>query len=273
MRFLTLALLSFVTWSSCTPDNVTDDSSLKKYFEENKVTGCFGLYNNAQSQFTIYNLKRFSDSAYLPASTFKIVNSLIGLESGVVKDDSTIIKWDSIVRGRSECEKDLTMAKAFELSCVPWYRELARRIGQPTMQHYLDTLQYAAKFGRFVINNDLDSFWLNNHALVTADQNLGLVKKLYFDKLPFQKRTQQIVRRMMIRESNANYTLAYKTGWGTTPQGTQLGWIIGWIEENKHPYFFSLQVESTDANINMPAVRMNILKGILKQYDFFEGRK
>ncbi len=273
MRLLTLLMLTLLTWSACTPDNVTEDNSLKKYFEENKVTGCFGLYNNAQGQFSIYNLQRFGDSTYLPASTFKIVNSLIGIESGTVKDDSTIIRWDSVVRGRSECETDLTMAKAFELSCVPWYRELARRIGQPTLQRYLDSLHYAAKNGRFVIQNDLDSFWLNNHAQVTADENLGLVKRLYFEKLPFQKRTQQIVRRMMIRESNANYTLAYKTGWGTTPSGNQLGWIIGWIEENRHPYFFVLQVESTDPSVNMPQIRLNMLKGILKQYGFFEGRK
>jgi beta-lactamase class D len=67
--------------------------------------------------------------------------------------------------------------------------------------------------------------------------------------------------------------LSYKTGWGSTPAGNQLGWTIGWIEENQHVYFFTLQVESPDKNIDMRTVRLSILKKILKQYGFMEGKK
>jgi beta-lactamase class D len=67
---------------SCSQNNVDEDDSLGKYFTENKVKGCFGLYNNATNQFTFFNKKRITDSSYLPASTFKIVNSLIGLQLG-----------------------------------------------------------------------------------------------------------------------------------------------------------------------------------------------
>jgi beta-lactamase class D len=83
---------------SCSPNNVEEDKSLGKYFTENKVVGCFGLYNNATNEFTFYNKKRFTDSSYLPASTFKIVNSLIGLQTGVISSDSMIIKWDGVKR-------------------------------------------------------------------------------------------------------------------------------------------------------------------------------
>lgn len=269
LGLLTLAIVLY----GCSPNNVDEDNSLKKYFDENKVTGSFGLYNNGSGRFTIYNLLQFSDSTYLPASTFKIVNSLIGLETGVVRDDSAIIKWDGITRGRAECDRDMTMVDAFRISCPPWYQELARRVGEKNMQHYLDTLGYAAKRGRFSINNNLDTFWLDNSAKVTADEQLGLVKKLYFAQLPFQNRTQQIVRNMMLIEDNANYKLSYKTGWGTGNNGAQIGWIIGWIEENQHPYFFALQVESADRNIDMKAVRLSILKSIFKQLGFMEGKK
>lgn len=141
------------------------------------------------------------------------------------------------------------------------------------MQHYLDTVGYAAKKGRFVIKNNLDTFWLNNDAKVTADEQLGLVKKLYFDQLPFQKRTQQLVRKMMLMESNSNYKLSYKTGLGTATNGHLIGWIIGWIEENQHPYFFALQVETADQSTDIRTVRMNLLKSCLKQLGFMEGKK
>ncbi len=274
MRFYLILFLSFATFlNSCSTNNVDNDESLKKYFDNNKVTGTFGLFDNGKGRFTIYNVARFSDSAYTPASTFKIVNSLIGLESGIVKNDSTIIKWDSVTRTREECNKDLYMVDAFRISCVPWYRELARRIGKPTMQHYLDTIGYAAKNGRFVIKNNLDSFWLDNTAKVTSDEQLGMVKKLYFSQLPFQKRTQELVTKMMKMESNSNYSLSFKTGWGTTASGSQLGWIIGWIEENQHPYFFTLQIESANKDIDMRNVRLTMLKEILKHLGFMEGKK
>jgi beta-lactamase class D len=76
----------------------------------------------------------------------------------------------------------------------------------------------------------------------------------------------------MLQESNANYQLSYKTGWGFKENGNSIGWVVGWIEENQHPYFFVLNVEGAH-NIDMPTIRMNILKGILKQLGFFEGKK
>lgn len=273
IKWITACLIATVALAACSPNNVTVDNSLKKYFDQNKVTGCFGLFDNGQGSFTIYNVPRFRDSAYLPASTFKIVNSLIGLEEGVVADTNTVFKYDSTPFPRPECNRDMTMWDAFRISCPPWYQELARRLGQPKMQHWLDTLGYARKSDTFKIKNNLDMFWLDNSAKVTADEQLGLVKKLYFDQLPFQKRTQRVVRSMMLWENNANYRLSYKTGWGIRENGNQLGWIIGWIEENKHPYFFVLQVESPDKNVDFVPIRINLLKSILKDYGFLEGKK
>ena len=75
----------------------------------------------------------------------------------------------------------------------------------------------------------------------------------------------------MLFESNANYRLGYKTGWGIS-NGRNIGWMVGWIEENNHPYFFVLNFESPDRDADIAAIRMNILKGILKELGFFEGR-
>lgn len=258
---------------SCSPNNVTEDKSIGKYFVENKVEGCFGMFDNGHGSFKVYNVDRFRDSAYLPASTFKIVNSLIGIETGRVKDDSTVLAWNGKPGGRPECDTILTMYNAFRISCPPWYQQLARLIGKDTMQRWLDTLGYGQRYGRFIIQNSLDTFWLDNSIKITADEQLGLVKKLYFDQLPFQKRSQKIVRKMMIMENNSNYSLSYKTGWGTTEKGHALGWILGWVEENRHPYFFVLQIENPDKNFNLGPVRLKILKDILKQYGFMEGRK
>ncbi|CAN5469934.1 OXA-48 family carbapenem-hydrolyzing class D beta-lactamase OXA-54 [soil metagenome] len=267
-------IISFLLVAGCKNNNVTVEDSFKKYFDDNKVTGCFGLWDNAQNQFTIYNLQRFRDSAYLPASTFKIFNSLAALSTGRIFSDTVIVPWDRVVRlspggdTMDAWNKDMNMREAFEVSNVGFYQEMARRVGRDTMQHLLDSVKY----GNHKMGGAVDSFWLNNSLKITADEELGFVKRLFFKQLPFQNRDQEIVKDLMIREKTDKYILAYKTGWGTKENGSQLGWIVGWIEENMHVYFFSLNVESTDKNIDMKTVRLNILRGILKQQGFFEGR-
>ena len=273
-RILPFVFALAIFAGGCRSNIVTEENSFKKYFDENKVTGCFGLWDNAQNQFTIYNLKRFRDSAYLPASTFKIFNSLAALSTGKIFSDTVVVPWDKVVRmgpggdTMKAWNKDMNMREAFQVSNVGFYQEMARRIGRDTMQMLLDSIKY----GNRKIGGPVDSFWLNNSLKITADEQLGFVKRLFFKQLSFQNREQEIVKDLMIREKTDKYTLAYKTGWGKTENGNQLGWIVGWIEENRHVYFFSMNAESPDKNIDMITVRLNILKGILKQTGFFEGR-
>src|SRR4051794_24994211 len=107
-------VLIVALFSACSPNNVTSEESLKKIFDANKVTGSFGLFDNGQGHFTIYNVNRFKDSVYLPASTFKIVNSLIGLETGRIVNEKMVINWNGVATSRTECDKDLTMTEAFK---------------------------------------------------------------------------------------------------------------------------------------------------------------
>lgn len=269
MRLVTAAVISsFLLFNSCSINNFNIDNDLKQYFDRYKVTGTFALFDNAQSHFTIYDSanyrKRFS-----PASTFKIMNSLIGLEKGVIYDEKMIIKWDAVERMRKEWNQDLTMEQAFKFSSVPYYQEVARRIGRDTMQYWIDSVHY----GNQNISGAIDSFWLNNTLRISPDEQLGLVKRLYFEQLPFQKRTQQIVRKVMLMEDNSLYKLSFKTGWGFDEKNNNLGWVVGWIEENRHPYFFVLLIQSPDPNFDMVKNRMDLLKDILKHYDFMQGKK
>ncbi len=273
-RWLPALIICSVLITSCSQNNVKTDNSLKTYFDAKQVTGTFGLYDNGTGQFIIYNLSRFKDSAYLPASTFKIINSLIGIETGRIVNEKMVIKWDGVVRkfpngdSATAWNKDLTMEEAFKVSAVPYYQEVARRIGKDTMQHWLDSLKY----GNHKIGTKVDMFWLDNSLKITADEEMGLVKRLYFGQLPFQKRSQDIVKKVMLQESNANYKLSYKTGWGFRENGNALGWIVGWIEENQHPYFFVMNVEG-DPQAQMTTLRLDILKSILKKQGFFEGKR
>jgi len=278
--FLAVIMAAFLL-AGCSQGNVTEDNSLKQYFDAQGVNGCFGMFDNGQGHFTIYNLHRYRDSSYLPAGTFDILQSLIGVQTGVVKDDSALIvngvalKIDhtaplsgQMLPDSSKCSSPLiTLTDAFRHSCPFAFQNLARRIGKDTLKKWIDSLGYG--------NKDISSdvFWMDNHLTITSDEQLGLVKKLYFDQLPFFPRSQKLVREMMLMEGNSNYQLSYKTGTGTRKDGHAFTWYIGWIEENKNPYFFVLNLDAAGASTDLEAKGLSILKDILKKQGFLQGKK
>ena len=231
-------LFTACLFTACSSGNVTVDNSLQHYFDSAGVKGSFSLFDKGQGHFTIYNLPRYRDSLYQPGATFDILQSLIAIETGVAKDDTALIHWD-------------------------------HHLGKDTLKKWIDSLQYGNKN----IGDDTAAFWSNNTLKINADEQLGLLKKLYFNQLPFFQRTQEIVRRMMPAENTSSYRLTYKTAQGTKEDGNAIGWVMGWVEENKHPYFFVVNLESPDPNKDLGAAGLTIAKEILQQLGFFQGKK
>ena len=267
-RFLCFSLVLFASiLSSCSVNKAKINDDLKKYFDAKKVDGCFTMLNNADGTITVYNMA-LDTMRVTPASTFEMVNSLIALQTGIVTDTNMILKWDGITRSNKDWNSNLTLANAFRVSSVPHFQELARRIGRDTLHQWIDSISYGNKN----INGAIDSFWLNNNLKISPDEQLGFLKKLYFDQLPFRKSEQEAVRSMMLQEENTLYKLSYKTGLGLDEQNNAIGWLAGWIEENRHVYFFVTLVKTPDKEVDMRSVRLNITKDILKELGFLQGR-
>ena len=264
--FLSAIASVVILIASCSVNKAEIDNSLKKYFDSAHVEGCFSFFNNATGGVKVYNME-MDTQRFTPASTFKIVNSLIGLETGKITGEKMMIKWDGVKRWNDKWNQDLTLDSAFKFSAVPYFQEVARRIGKDTMQQWIDTLGYGNKD----ISGAVDSFWLINHLKVSPDEQLGLVRKLFFDKLPFRKGTMETVRNIMLRENNTLYKLSYKTGWGFDELNRSLGWVVGYIEENRHVYFFVTLIRSDIKDDDVVGKRMKITRSILSQYGFFKG--
>jgi len=265
--WISVLLIAIVSLNACSVNKAKIDNDLQKYFDAKKVDGCFTMLNNSDGTITVYNMG-LDTMRFLPASTFKIMNALVGLQTGIVTDTNMVIKWDGISRPTKEWNKDLSLATAFRASSVPHFQELARRIGRDTLQQWVDSVSYGNKN----IGSTVDSFWLNNSLKISPDEQLGFLKKLYFDQLPFRKSVQEAVRNMMLQEENTLYKLSYKTGMGVDEQQNNIGWLAGWIEENRHVYFFVTLVKTPSADIDMRSVRLNITKDILKDLGFLQGK-
>jgi beta-lactamase class D len=114
----------------------------------------------------------------------------------------------------------------------------------------------------------MDGFWKDESLLITADEQLGFIKRLYFKGLPFQKRSQELFRKMIMKEQNSNYQLSYLVATDTA-LGNQ-AWVLGYIEENLHPYFFVLHTSASDGK-DLKNRNVNLLKSILVKEGFFKG--
>jgi len=269
-------LFSPILFFACSPNNVTVDGSLQRYFDSAGVKGAFGMFDNGHGHFTICNLTRFSDSFYTPGATFDILLSLVAIQTGVMKDDSSSISQalDSM-QGIMNAKGPHTLGECFRDTSA--YERLGflelgtSRLERDSLKKWVDSLQYGNK--NVGPKDTMDIFWEDNQLKINCDQQLGLLKKLYFNQLPFFGRTQEIVCRMMPVESNSVYRLSYKTAQGQMEDGHAVGWVMGWVEENKHPYFFVVNLESADSTKDLRRTGLEIAKKILQGEGFFEGKK
>lgn len=211
----------------------------KNVFDSIGGTGCFVLYSPTDSTLKVYNAQR-ADKRFTPASTFKIFNSLVILETGVLANENVIVKWDGVKRNYDKWNQDLNIRQAMKYSAVWFYQEMARRVGKEQMQHWLDTVGY----GNTLIQPNVDDFWLEEGLTISPYEQIALLERLYNNTLPFSTRTMAIVKDIM-KVDNVPYTMRAKTGWSMRIENKSVGWYVGWVEKDGKPYFFA-------NNIDMP---------------------
>lgn len=228
----------------------------KKFYDSFKTEGCFVLYNPGKKEVKVYNPERAA-TRYTPASTFKIFNSLVALETAAVKDENEIIKWDGEKRRIEEWNQDLDMKKAFKVSAVWFYQEVARRAGKERMQHWLDTAGYG---NHSMGTANVDDFWLEDGLKISPYEQVQFLERLYKDGLPFSKRTMQVVKEVM-KVDNVPYTMRAKTGWALRVNKS-VGWYVGWVEKDNEVYFFANNIDM--AADDLAAARIEITKNILR---------
>lgn len=231
---------------------------LAVFFQRHAVEGCFILYDLHADNYLRYNPER-CDQGFLPASTFKIFNSLVALESGVAPDENMVLRWDGVKRGGA-WDQDHDMRMAFKNSTVWYYQEIARRIGEERMRYYLGR----EKYGNESIDGGIDKFWLSGGLRITPNEQVAFLKRLYAGELGFSPTTVSIVRDIMKMEETPGYTMRGKTGWADM-DSIDIGWIVGWIEKSDNTYFFALNIETREKEFPMREARKDILNGILKE--------
>ncbi|MBK9098962.1 MAG: class D beta-lactamase [bacterium] len=232
---------------------------LKKFYDDYNVEGLFVLYDQNNDKFMFYNEPQFKVQL-TPASTFKICNSLIGLETGVIKDENYVLQWDSVVRRIPEWNKDQELKTAFKNSTVWYYQELARRVGGEQMKYWLDK----ANYGNADTSGGVDKFWLSGGLRISPEQQINFLRQLHDDKLPFSHRSMDIVKKIMIAKESSEYVVRAKTGWGFQ-DNTNIGWYVGYVETNNNVFYFANCIRTKDDIPDFGKARIDIVYQILEE--------
>jgi beta-lactamase class D len=169
MKKYVFAVLLSASLFACSPNNVNIDSSIEKILDSAGVVGSFALLENGSGKFTIANLSHYKDSASSPLSSFFILPSLIALDKGIINHNQA--SWAS-------------------MDSTAYYQNIITQIGRQTIIKTIDSIRY----GKGVVSANMNEFWKDGSLIITADEQLGLIKRAFFKELPFQKRSQEVFK-------------------------------------------------------------------------------
>ncbi|TWX48116.1 class D beta-lactamase [Colwellia hornerae] len=218
-----------------------------------------------QSELTVINDKRAKEQLS-PFSTFKIPNSLIGLELSVIKDTEQTLTfnkttyppqawWPSVWK-----LPQYNLRSAFKYSMVAVFRQLASDIGEANLQSYVKKFAY----GNQDISSQLDDFWLNGSLKISAMEQVQFLQRLYHNQLDLRSETFDSLKSIMLIKANKHTKIYAKTGAGKVTDGSMLGWYVGFVENTQGVHFFAFNF-NRDTYAEMKAVRVKIAMNHLKK--------
>ncbi len=193
--------------------------------------GALVMIDCSSGQTLRFNPERCAEQV-APCSTFKIWNTALGLEHGVVTSaDQPFYKWDGKKRFMEAWNQDLTLREAFAASCVPAFQELARKIGPARMNEGLRKIPY----GDANTSAGEDVFWLPDPGrktlLISPDEQAALIHRLVAGKVPFSAGTLEILKDIMTFKKTDHGTFYGKTGTGNIAgRDANLAWFVGYVE-------------------------------------------
>ena len=250
-RLLTFLAL-VIPFCSLSARSYREAPELEKCFTDKGVQGTFALLDPATDTVTVSNEAR-AKQRFTPASTFKIANSLLGLDTGAVKSVDEVLPYGGKPQRFKAWERDMNLRDAIKASNVPIYQELARRIGLERMRAGVKKLGY----GNMEIGNVIDRFWLDGPLAISAAEQAEFLGRLVTGKLPVSAEAMRAVKEITSLEKTEAYELHGKTGWHMAAK-QQIGWWVGWVERDGKFYPFALNIDITgdeDAGKRIPIGR------------------
>lgn len=242
------------------PEMVEEDWSA--YFDG--LNGCAVLYEPSKRRYRVYE-QELAETQRSPCSTFKIVSSLIALESGVILPERSVRTWSGETFWNEDWNHDQTFEEAFHASCVWYFREVIDEIGPERMQAELDRLEYgncdvSDWEGRLNTNNNnrsLTGFWIESSLAISPKEQTEVMERIFGNGSVYSEEARSELRQVMLTEQSDPEVVIYgKTGMGKAHGIVVDAWFTGFAEKNGETIYFCIYLGRTDGrNVSSAAAR------------------
>lgn len=216
-------------------------------------TGAFVVLDTKSKTYFRFN-KEGCAKRLSPCSTFKIFNALVGLETGAIKDQNTVFKWDGVKHEITSWDRDHSLQTAMTNSVVWYFQRLAAQVGEKQMKHYLQEVGY----GNQDMSAGLTKFWLGNSLKISPDEQVEFLRRLVDEELPFSKRTMDIVKSTIKLTETPTSTLYGKTGTAGDKKKLVLGWFVGYVVRKDRTYVFATNIQAKEEAFGKKAKQLTI---------------
>lgn len=227
------------TNNESTSPTLQQSDDIQGYLDSSMVKGAVLLFDQAKDTYYSNDFS-WAETGFIPASTFKIANSIQALENGIVENDSTMFYWDGQPRYLKSWEEDLTFHQAFQRSCVPCYQQIARKTGVERMKETLDKIGYP---GMVFDSTTIDNFWLEGDSRISQFQQIDFLKRLVNKELSITAKTYEVMSKIMLIDQKDGYDLYGKTGWAQPDDSTNIGWFVGFAVKPADTLFMATNIQ------------------------------
>jgi beta-lactamase class D len=230
------------------------------------MDGCMIIYDAKAGKIVAVHGEKHCRQRYAPCSTFKWPLAVMAFDSGVLKDETVLLKWDGVRRSIDSWNQDQTAATWMKNSVVWYSQRLTPQLGRQRLQADLDAFDY----GNRDISTGLSGAWLSNGSLrISPFEQLEFLKKFWAGKLPVSPRAREKTAKIVFLETSpGGFRLHGKTGSGNQDDlHRDFGWFIGHVEGHGREYLFVTMVtrDQKAANARYPGmIAKEVTKAILK---------
>lgn len=241
------------------PKNIKLISNLELSNAFHGYEGSFVLYNSRENTWSVYDpdnaRKRIS-----PNSTYKIYDALLGLESGVISPESSVISWNGEACPFEAWEGDQDLNSAIKNSVNWYFQSIDSQLGSDSIKSFLHTIQY----GNQQTGSDMDLYWTDSSLKISPLEQVELLKKFNENEFHFSPDNISAVKKALQLSSSDAGNFFGKTGTGRIDNRDVNGWFVGYVETSDNTYYFSVNIKA-DSNASGSAaakIAMSVLSDL-----------
>lgn len=181
---------------------------------------------------------------FTPCSTFKVPLALMGFDAGILSDAHHPAwdydpKRDAAHRADERARTDPTR---WEAVSVVWYsQELTRKLRMQRFQGYVDRFGYGNRdlSGDPGKKDGLTRAWLGSSLKISPDEQVAFLRRMLAHRLvsaDAHAKAEAIIPRFA---GSGGWSVQGKTGSGPLPDGSLLGWFVGWADKGGRRVVFA----------------------------------